>query len=143
MDCTKKETEEFLKAYEPLITKLSYLYYSGKGAGCQAQKMREEEKFSRILALSCRVFCTIRQDETKRAINRLFPAGIMVINQTTGGTIMEPQKQFVTEREFKEEVFAMLKACFEAEVALDEATGRMTVALESGDKFAVTVEKLR
>ena len=67
----------------------------------------------------------------------------MVINQTTGGTIMEAQKQFVTEREFKEEVFAMLKACFEAEVALDGATGRMTIVLESGDKFAVTVEKLR
>ena len=45
--------------------------------------------------------------------------------------------------EFKEEVFAMLKACFEAEVALDEATDRMTVTLESGDTFAVTVEKLR
>lgn len=57
--------------------------------------------------------------------------------------MMEPQKQFVTEREFKEEVFAMLKACFEAEVALDEAASRMTVVLESGDKFAVTVEKLR
>lgn len=57
--------------------------------------------------------------------------------------MMEPQKQVVTEKEFKEEVFAMLKACFEAEVALDEATGRMTVALKSGDKFAVTVEKLR
>ena len=56
---------------------------------------------------------------------------------------MEPQKQFVTEREFKEEVFAMLKACFEAEVALDEAAGRMTIALESGDMFAVAVEKLR
>ena len=57
--------------------------------------------------------------------------------------MMEAQKQFVTEREFKEEVFAMLKACFEAEVALDEATDRMTVTLESGDTFAVTVEKLR
>ena len=56
---------------------------------------------------------------------------------------MEAQKQFVTEKEFKEEVFAMLKACFEADVAFDEATGRMTVTLESGDKFAVTVEKLR
>ena len=57
--------------------------------------------------------------------------------------MMEPQKQFVTEKEFKEEVFAMLKACFEAEVEFDEATGRMIIVLESGDKFAVTVEKLR
>ena len=57
--------------------------------------------------------------------------------------MMEPQKQVVTEKEFKEEVFAMLKACFEADVAFDEATGRMTVTFESGDKFAVTVEKLR
>ena len=57
--------------------------------------------------------------------------------------MMEPQKQFVTEKEFKEEVFAMLKACFEAEVALDEAAGRMTIAFESGDMFAVAVEKLR
>lgn len=57
--------------------------------------------------------------------------------------MMEPQKQFVTEKEFKEEVFAMLKACFEAEVALDEVAGRMTIAFESGEKFAVTVEQLR
>ena len=57
--------------------------------------------------------------------------------------MMETQKQVVTEKKFKEEVFAMLKACFEAEVALDEATDRMTVTLESGDTFAVTVEKLR
>ena len=56
---------------------------------------------------------------------------------------MEPQKQVDTVKEFKEEVFAMLKACFEAAVALDEAPDRMTVTLESGDTFAVTVEKLR
>ena len=57
--------------------------------------------------------------------------------------MMEPHKQFVTEKEYKEEVFAMLQACFDAEVALDAVTDRTTATLESGEKFAVTVEQLR
>ena len=63
----------------PARIEFLHFYYSGKGAGCQAQKMREEEKFSRILALFRRVFCMIRHNRTKRSINRLQSCGIIGI----------------------------------------------------------------
>ena len=63
----------------PARIEFLHFYYSGKEAGCQAQKMREEEKFSRILALSRRVFCMIRHNRTKRSINRLQSCGIIGI----------------------------------------------------------------
>ena len=63
----------------PARIEFLYFYYSGKEAGCQAQKMRDEEKFSRILALFRRVFCMIRHNRTKRSINRLQSCGIIGI----------------------------------------------------------------
>ena len=55
---------------------------------------------------------------------------------------METRKQFVTEMEFDEEVFAMLKVCFEAEVTFDAQTGRTAVVFEDGTRFVIAVEEL-
>ena len=63
----------------------------------------------------------------------------MVTNQSTGGTIMEPQKQIITKKEFLEELTAMLNVCFEAE-AVQEAEG-VRLTFPSGEVFFLRVEE--
>lgn len=53
MDCTKKETEEFLKAYEPLITKLSYLYYgTSESDSLELEDFKQEARIGMINAIA-------------------------------------------------------------------------------------------
>ena len=53
MDCTKKETEELLKAYEPLITKLSYLYYgASESDSLELEDFKQEARIGMINAIA-------------------------------------------------------------------------------------------
>ena len=66
MDCTKKETEEFLKAYEPLITKLSYLYYgASESDSLELEDFKQEARIGMINAISS-------FDESKESLSGSF-----------------------------------------------------------------------